>query len=257
MTFLIVVNYNFSNIDKFLSQICVDKEFNTILVDNSEVKAVLAKNYPNLYRINNDHNLGFARACNRGIKQALSKGAKYVILINPDIEITISKLKKISNCSADICSPIIKTRNNKGKTTYDLGGKVFKEIGRAYHVTPTEANGEIDYVSGACMRIKSHVFKRIGYLDEDFFMYYEDVDFCLRAKKVGLSVEISKNVMVSHELSGIIGQNSWKKHLYNLKSNLTFIMKNTKLRYKPIALTYWAILVSWVSIKFCVNKIVK
>jgi GT2 family glycosyltransferase len=179
----------------------------TIVIDNSP---------PN-------KNLGFAAAVNIGIKKALAGGADKILLVNPDI-----KIKKIDFKNGDVVAPVLKFKRD-GEWVYDHGGRVNWLIGRTTHI---ESPGEIDYVSGACMMIDKKVFAKIGFFDERFFMYFEDVDFCLRAKQAGFKISIS-NTTVIHNLT-----KDPTRIDYAIISNKKFILKWIPLPNKILGLLY-------------------
>ena len=178
---------------------------------------------------NNKKNIGFAAGCNKGIRLALKHGADAVLLMNQDIEIKKGFIKPILNNSADIISPIIKFKRGD-EWVYDCGGKINWWWGRTKHVELRIMNYElrikkkIDYVSGCCMLIKREVFEKIGLFDERYFMYFEDVDFCLRAKNAGFQIAVEPKSVVIHNIAEG-RKKSLRQHLIHLKSNFIFINK--------------------------------
>ena len=193
-------------------------------------------------------NRGFARGANIGIKKALTSGANKILLLNPDIKINKEQILKLSKNNADIVSPVLKTDG-----ILDFGGKINWMMGRATHQKTDSGRGQndaqkkidaiaslqhddaqtIDYVSGACMMIDKKVFEKIGFFDERFFMYFEDTDFCLRAKQAGFKISINTDITVDHLLS-----KNKLKNIYVLKSNFKFINKWVSWYFRPFAYIY-------------------
>lgn len=212
--------------------------------------------------INNKKNLGFAKGINIGIKSALSdKNISDILLLNNDTILEKNTLKLLVDKKQEIVSPVIKFRfENIWK--YDYGGRINWWIGRTSHIESTNhlinqsslpaqaGNQQIDYVSGCCMRVKREVFESIGLLDEQFFFYFEDVDFCVRAKKAGFHISVVTDAYITHKLSASIGKWSKKAIYYNLTSNAKFIRKHLGLR-SPIGFIYLFLL----SLKIVWNKI--
>lgn len=195
-------------------------------------------------------NLGFAKAANIGIKEAIEKKADRILLINPDIKIKKGDIEKLTNSDFDITSPVLKFRRDNN-WIYDFGGRINWLIGRTTHmeffkerpctlarVSPCE----VDYVSGACMMIDRKVFEKIGFFDEQFFMYFEDVDFCLRAVRTGFKVGVCPNIIVEHKLEIHKQSGNWQKMQFLLKSNLLFIWKWIPWPEKILGFVYWTIL---------------
>lgn len=188
----------------------------------------------NLIVVDNDKiNRGFAKAANIGIKNALGKGSNKILLLNPDISISKKQIETLVLTSGDIISPVLVS---EGKV--DFGGKINWLFGRTTH----GKYKDIEYVSGACMMVDKKVFEKIGFFDERFFMYCEDVDFCLRAKKAGFEIRSNQNIKVNHKLS-----KNKRKYRYVLQSNLKFINKWVPWYFKPTAYLYWFYL--WLKIR--------
>ena len=262
MTKLFVIVLNFNNGKdiitclQFLIKSC--PRVNTIVVDNGSTDGSMEKilkqvqdDNRNLKIIENKRNLGFAKGMNKGIRFALKKGAERVLLLNPDTEVNKGFLEPLLTNGADVVGPIIKFKR-KGQWVYDFGGKVNWWLGRSYHLEDFHLGGvmaslrsachhprcmSIDYVSGACMLIRRKVFEKIGFLDERYFLFFEDADFCLRAQKTGFKVALEPKSMILHKLS-----EGKKKPLYCLyhliRSNLIFV--NTWLPFyrRPLAYLY-------------------
>lgn len=201
---------------------------NLIIVDNSKV------------------NRGFAAAVNIGIKQALKKGAKAILLLNPDVEISQAQIKALVAAPGDIVSPVLNFSRH-GQKILDYGGKVNFLIGRTTHWE--NAQGPMDYVSGACMLIKREVFEKIGYFDERFFLYFEDADFCLRAKAAGFKAIVVKNVVVKHQIKEQRYTRDKFKIEENLNSNWQFILKWVPGYCKSVAVIYFFVLSVFVRLK--------
>jgi len=145
---------------------------------------------------------------------------------------------------------VIKFNRNE-KTVYDLGGKVNMVFGKTSHREVQAASilrllrfarndvYQVDYVSGCCMMIKREVFERIGFFDEEFFLYYEDVDFCLRAKKAGFKTFVLPSASVVHKLSVSVGKGSKSAMQNQIKSALIFGKKHIKHRFlNKLFITY-------------------
>ena len=186
--------------------------------------------------IKNKKNMGFAGGVNVGIKYALSKKADYVLLLNNDTIIKQDFLNTLIKFSekfenAGIVSPAIKFRKN-GKFVYDIGGRLNKVFGRTTHEEVfriiDRKSRQVDYVSGCAMLVKKEVFKKIGLFDEQFFLYYEDVDFCMRAKNKGFLSYVCPEVSIEHELSKSVGRVSPLAVYHQTQSAIKFGKKYYK-----------------------------
>ena len=168
-------------------------------------------------------NVGFGQAHNAGFRQARGE---YVLFLNPDTKIPSGALSVLldifaGNEKVGIVAPLLV--DSAGKIESDcfgsrrtplsmIGGKIFLKKNPA--VTENEIF-ETDWVSGGAMMARRDVFEKVGGFDENFFMYFEDVDLCRRMKKLGHRVMIHPGVRVFHE-SGKSFENERekKKHYY-------------------------------------------
>lgn len=258
--FIIILHYNgFEDLKKCLETLprlsVKDCQIQTLVVDNGSKPRVLADlkvflkqntgsnglHLQNLRLIENGRNLGFAKGNNVGIKLALNDGADYILLLNNDTKIEMNFLESLLKLDAPIASPIVKFREfkDKPKLMFDLGGFVNWWTGRTYHLNAykEDLKGfkkrfflEADYVAGCCMLIKREVFERIGLLDEKYFIYFEDVDFCITAKKHGFKVIVDLKSVIYHKLGGSMDRWSKRAIFHNLVGNLIFITKHLGLR---------------------------
>jgi hypothetical protein len=218
-----------------------DKDFEEIILINNDGNITVAKSQFNLknkriHIINNSNNIGFAAGVNIGIHYALAQKAEYVFLLNNDTIIAEDFLEKMIGVfqkenTIGIMGPAIAFHKNQ-KTVYDLGGKVNTVFGRTHHDEVEQISNTdvkiVKYISGCCMLIKKEVFATIGFFDERFFLYYEDVDFCLRAKQKGFLSAVLPTVTIYHELSKTVGKVSPFAVYYQTKSGVLFGKKYCK-----------------------------
>ncbi|PIP32173.1 hypothetical protein COY59_05685 [Candidatus Gottesmanbacteria bacterium CG_4_10_14_0_8_um_filter_37_24] len=234
----------------------VDRNIEIIIVDNASNDNSLGQidKTKKVQIVRNDINLGFSKAVNLGIKFALKKNAGTIILVNQDVDFTNDFISPLLFNNNDIVSPVIKFKRNN-QWVYDYGGLINFRIGRIHHreldYPATISKGRIDYVGGCCMLIKSKVIENIGLFDERFFMYFEDADYCVRARKSGYNIDVeSKSIVVHNFQEGKYRE--IKKYRYLIASNIIFI--NKYLGYKiPLGYLYIVVL----SMKIIINLILK
>jgi len=186
-----------------------------------EVKNLKIKDL-RLYFIDNSENgSGYASGANQGIKNALKDGCDLFVIANPDI--SIGKLVKFDQLVK--LSPFDiwgLTMKQQGKTFY--GGSIdkWRMSGGLIEKKPAKRFVGTDFVSGSMIFLTKKVIDKIGLFDESYFMYYEEVDFCYRAKKVGFKVGIdSKSIYEHFEIS----QDNPTKEFYLFKNRLKFLFK--------------------------------
>lgn len=193
--------------------------------------------------IKNKRNLGFAAGMNVGVREALNHGAEAVLLLNQDTIVNSGFLKPLLENPADIVAPVIKFKR-EGKWFYDFGGKVDWWLGRPRHLESNtqyairdRERKKMGYVSGCAVLIKRPVLEAIGLLDESFFLYFEDVDFCLRARRAGFKIAVEPKSVIVHKLAEK-KKKPLKQHLQLLKSNFIFISRYLSWWKKPLASFY-------------------
>lgn len=239
--FIIVLNYN----GKDVVRTCLNSLFKinypnveVVVVDNASTDGSfeLAKAaFSKAHFIKNEVNLGFSTGNNIGIRFALEKMADFVLLLNNDTEVTPDFLTELINATTTdekigISSP--KIFKDKTAQIWFAGGKIdwFKMKSLHENKNNSSIPYETGFISGCAMLIKKNVFKKIGLFDEDFFLYWEDVDFSIRAQKAGFKTVIIPTSTVYHfeKSEG----NLPNKIYWLVLSGLIFFKKNTTFPLK-------------------------
>ncbi len=185
------------------------KNLQTIVVDNNSkdgLKEAL-KDQDGITFIQNDENLGYCGGNNIGIIRALDSGADYVFVLNPDAQVEKEAIKNLVEAAQkeDIGIAGPKVLFDDRKTIWYAGGifDMNNVIGAHRGVDEKDQGqynnvGETDFVTGAAIFIRRDVLDKIGLFDTRYFLYYEDSDFCFRAKKVGFKVMFVPTAIVYH-----------------------------------------------------------
>ena len=242
---VVILNYNGKDVLKrcLSSVFRLDyPDFEVVVVDNNSKDGSLeeAKNdFSRTTFIKNEENVGFSAGNNVGIKYSLEKQAKYILLLNNDTEVDrklLSKLVGIMEAEKQIgiISPVITEGDEDG--IWFSGGRIdWMKMKAVHDEIPKESAGKdffgTGFVSGCAMLVRRDVFQKAGLLDEDFFLYWEDVDFSLRAKRAGFDLAVSPLSKVKHfEKSE---KNKAIKVYWLVVSGLLFFRKNTCFYLKP------------------------
>lgn len=198
-------------IQSLIDSINQDFEYEIIVVDNNSsdgVREFIRTSYPVIMLIENDRNLGYTKAMNIGMKKARGN---YVVQLNPDIIVNPGAFQKLlawMNEHPEVGISIPKVLNLDGTLqkqcrrgfarpveviAYFLKldrlfpeNKVLGNYVKTY--IPEDEIAQVDAVSGSCMVSRKEVFADIEYLDERYFAYQEDTDFCFRANQAGWKV---------------------------------------------------------------------
>ena len=225
---------------------CSYKNFKIILVDNcSKDKSVtkLKKDFPNVHFIQNNSNLGFTGANNKGIQYAKSEDYEYIMLLNNDTEVDenfIEPLLNRLNSEKELgaVQPLILNFQNK-KTVWNFGGRFNKFFGipvtlnKNIELNSLQNESLTEWISGCCFVFRSSLVDLIGYLDDDYFVYYEDADYSLKIKNTGYNLGIvNESIIYHHEGKSWIQKKSWEglvspyTHYLNIRNHIYFIKKH-------------------------------
>ena len=245
------------------------KNYDITVIDNGSTDQsieYIKNKFRDICFIKIKNNLGFARGYNFAFAELKKTKYKWYLLINNDVVIMKDTLRKIFNKikiygDNNIYSAKILNYNNK-KIWY-AGGKKNCLNGNVYHrgINKKEMNtifkmGETDFVSGCFMLIEKEILSKLIGFNETYTMYYEDVDLCFRAKKIGVKCYYISNASLLHHISlSIGGQFSLKKIFNKACSFLKFIYFNNKF-YKFLFYLFINIIsIPFYSIFFIVKKI--
>ncbi|MEI6478396.1 MAG: glycosyltransferase family 2 protein [bacterium] len=214
------------------------EHFQVFFVDNASADGSLEyviKNYPKATAIDAGGNLGFAAGNTIGIKKALEAGADYCFLLNPDTVISKTCLEELSGASDGntILQPLILLHENGQATDLvNTWGNPLHYLGFSYaggnkESRPSGGGTDIALASGAAVLFPRQVFENIGYFDETFFMYHEDVDLSWRARLAGYQIRSLYAAQVWHKYT--FSKNS-RKFYFAERNRLLFIIKCYQLK---------------------------
>jgi len=221
--------------------------FEVLVVDNGskEEERVQIKEY-HVSRIKyqvlwNSENFGFAGGNNVGIKYALEHGADYVMLLNNDAIAAPDFLTELSKAAeSDPTFGILGSRIYKYGTdevVFD-GGKVNPWLTKAEHSTynlqPTTYN-LVNYITGAAMLVRAELIEKIGLMREEYFLYYEDVDWCISARRAGYKCVLVPTSKVWHKVSATNKEGSPSYIYYHTRNGLMLAKFNGNIFQKIAA----------------------
>jgi len=234
---IIVVNYNGGSklVDCVDSVFRFTSDFELIVVDNGSLDSSVSdieQRFPDSIIIKNSKNVGFSKANNAAIKRALGR---WIVLLNPDTKVTRNWLDNLMKCAdraSEIGIVMPKLLRMDGKTI-DSTGHVFDfRTGFTYDRGSGETDvGQYDLVEEvascpfACVAIKTEVILGIGLLDQRMVMYYEDVDYCIRARVAGWRALYCPNSVVLHFRSGVTPTSSNQVQKRAVAYRLRIILK--------------------------------
>ncbi len=217
--------------------------YRVLVVDNASVDGTaeqVRSQFPNVELIVNKDNYRFAGGNNVGIEYALSKNADYILLLNNDTTVDPNFLAELvttaeSDDQIGIVGPKMYYYTDPKRIWY-AGGKIEWWKGWISHIGIREINSEqycqtkeTDFVSGCCILVKREVVEKIGILDTAYYIYGEDVDWCIRASRAGYRILYEPKAKIWHKLSVSTGGHlSWFKNWNKLKGQLRIMTKYAK-----------------------------
>jgi GT2 family glycosyltransferase len=215
-----------------------------------------------LFLIKNDKNYGFAKGNNIGIQYALKAfNPDYILLLNNDTVVDrnfLTELVKLmeSDGKIGIAGPKIYYYDFNGRSDVIsfTGEDIIPEKGSGKRYGCGEIDSgqwdrqmEVDRLEGSCMLIRREVFERIGFFDENYFLYWEETDFCIRAKRAGFKNVYCPKSKVWHKIGASTGgmDKIVPVRIYHgTRSRIIFIAKNFPEHYSKF-LIYLALYRFW------------
>ncbi len=214
-----------------------------IVADNGSTDnslAVLREKFPSVRTIPLDRNYGFAEGYNKAIHEIDNE---YVVLLNSDVEVTPGWLDApLSALEADpaiaAAQPKILSWHNRDHFEYAGAAGGYMDIygypycrGRVLHVVEKDhgqydTTADILWATGACLFVRTDIYKEVGGLDAEFFAHQEEVDMCWRLRSRGYRLVCTPQSVVYHVGGATLKAESPRKTFLNFRNNLLMIYKN-------------------------------
>lgn len=194
--------------------------------------------YPGVQLIETGANLGYAGGNNVGIRYALENGAEFICILNNDIIVEPGFLEPLLAALRDdpaigVVTPLIAGLDTP-EIVWALGSSVNRRTAAVTRLHAGERVSEwrgrpplaVDVASGAAMLVKQEVFDKVGLMDEDFFLYYEETDWCLQVQCAGYKIMAVPDSVVLHKVSAALGETSPVIDYYMLRNHLHFVSRH-------------------------------
>ncbi len=212
-----------------------------IVVDNNssdKTRDIILKKFPTIKLINTNVNLGYAGGNNVGIAQAINKHAEYIFILNPDAKVhvdCVNQLLKRIQDEKDLAGVSPKIYHSGSNEIYFAGSLIH------WHNGVTTQPGGADRgqfnstlyterLSGCAMLLSVRAIKKVGIMDERFFLYYEETDWSISFQKAGFKLGLVVDALVWHKASSSTGGFlSPLYHYYMTRNKLLFIQKRRPL----------------------------
>lgn len=207
--------------------------YKILLIENGspdDSERVLRTRFPDLELIQTGKNLGYGGGNNAGIRYAYRKGAQYVWILNPDTyvhEETLTHLVEVMENHPDVgvCGPKQSVGEEGCQKSYGVT-KIVEEKGFQIEFPSTDPDkkiGPTDYVHGNSMLIRCSMIEKVGLLREDFFLYWEEIEYCFRANRAGWKTVICLDVEDRHVMS--LKRKNRDRYYYFMARNAIYVAR--------------------------------
>ena len=210
-----------------------------VVVDNGSTDGSVEEirsRFPSVTLIENGENQGFAGGNNVGLRYALKRDADYVLLLNNDTEVAPDSLRQLVSAAEagpgiGIVGPTI-YYYDEPDLIWTAGGEIDWRRGaevrmRSLNTPDTGQLGAeprpVDAVSGCALLVKRAVLEKAGLLDERFFTYYEEVEWCVRVQRGGFQIMHVPTAKVWHKIPLNAREHSPRVHYYMTRNRLLFL----------------------------------
>lgn len=233
---IVIVNYNGIRYSveciKSIYESC-DKNVSIIFIDNGSINNeadIIKSYYCNVVVIKSDYNGGFSYGNNLGIKYALDNNFEYIMLLNNDTVVDKNMIKNLRRYCDDttVTVPQIRYFDCANNIWYG-GGVINKVTGNSKHININDISKKqikCSFATGCCILLKSSVIKRIGLLNEEYFMYCEDTDYSIRLNINGVNIKYVPEAILYHKVGvSTGGEKSPFSVYYNTRNRILYIKK--------------------------------
>lgn len=244
---IVILNWNGAKLmEEFLPSVIAYSPIErteVVVADNGSTDnsiALLQEKFPSVRIIRLDKNYGFAEGYNQALKQLDNE---YTVLLNSDVEVTPGWLDApLAALEADAtiaaAQPKIRAQRNKEYFEYAGAAGGYMDIygypycrGRMFHVVEKDeaqydTSADILWATGACLFIRTAVYKEVGGLDAGFFAHQEEIDMCWRLRSRGYRLVCTPQSVVYHVGGATLQVESPRKTFLNFRNNLLMLYKN-------------------------------
>lgn len=255
---------------------CLGENLSLVIVDNGSDRAHLAALKDSLSRhytdtsnpdsaritlIENERNSGFARGNNIGIEHCLAQKKLWVWLLNNDTTISAEDMPALLQKLGSASPGLYGTRIREPGKPDICAGYVFNRWTSQYRAITGDCdallNTPMAYISGASMLIHHEVFEQSGLLDDSTFLYFEELDFCIRSRQRGFRLALLDGVMVNHLAGGSARDPSLQqlKTYHETWSTLYFYAKHQKMMLPLMLVARTAVKILMLLVKSRRNEI--
>lgn len=236
---VIVVNYDSADMIRRNLALLVDEypDLVTVVVDNYSTAAALERieclaDSQGWTLVKSPVNVGFGGGMNLGVAAAAGLGADTFLMLNPDACLNRESFDVlVETLSAEPMSLISPVVTRPDGSIWFTGGALDLDRGRTLsRPVDSATESKLPWLSGACLMTSAEAWEVLGGFDEEYFLYWEDVDLSVRAQRHGIRLVVVPEASAVHDEGGTQEQNSnadfsWDYYYYNIRNRLLFASK--------------------------------
>lgn len=184
--------------------------------ENNEAE-IIEREFPEVNVLRQKENIGFCGGCNAGMKQAMSEGADFVMLLNNDtfvspnlIEMLLDGYEKLENPGA--VSPVIFKHPETEKIWFSIAeweavwktgvAKFRLALDQDYESLKDKKPYPTEFACGCCLFVSTKVIREVGIFDERYFAFFDEAEWCVRMKKKGFTSYVIPSAFIYHKVGG-------------------------------------------------------
>lgn len=213
-------------------------DYEIAVVDNGSTDGsvpAIQQRFPAVTVIESGENLGYAGGNNVGLRWTLGRGADYALILNNDTVVAPDFLRLLveaaeADATIGIAGPTI-YYYGQPDVVWSAGGAIDWRRGRTWMVGLDEqdtgrfgeGHRQVDFLTGCCLLVKRAVLERAGLLDEQFFLYYEEAEWCVRVQRADFKIVHVPRSCIWHKISPVAQADSPLVHYYMTRNHLLFL----------------------------------
>lgn len=222
-----------------------------VVVDNGsgdDSVPLIRQHHPDVEVLETGANLGYAGGNNVGIRYALEHGADAVLILNNDILVAPNFLEPLLAAALPPAAPAIVTaavcEMARRDALWALGAEINWRDGSPVRLHCGEPHAAwqgappfpVGYAAGSAMLAPRYIWETVGLIDESYFLYYEEADWCMRARRAGFPVLAVPNSVVWHEVEAQQARGSPAVTYYMVRNALWFLRRNLPAKQRRAAM---------------------
>ncbi len=231
-----------------------EERFQALVVDNGSTdgsQAVVSRDYQQVTILENQDNLGYVQAANKGIEYALAKGADYVWILNNDIVVREDSLERLVEAGETqegigVIGPVVYAYYNPDRID-NCGYRIDFWTGRLNKLKhgvdifrdQNRALEDVESNMGCSNLVKSEVFRKVGQFNPIYEIYFEETDFNVRARKHGFRVVVVREAGVLHKVAATMNKFIFRRAYLLLRNLFLFQMRNAGFRHMLVFIPYY------------------